>query len=108
MHTTGTELASPRDLRWTGHECATPNGRGAGSRRGGRPAHSELSTLHHVDANRRLITVAELDAMTPNERAATVGAHIVTDLAELPASFRDRVVATGHRLTAERKPAEAG
>lgn len=71
-------------------------------------ARSELSTLRQVDANRRLITVSELDAMTPNERAATVAAHIVTDLGELPASFRDRVVATGHRLTAERKPAEAG
>ena len=57
--------------------------------------------------NRQLVTATELDAMTPNERAATVG-HIVTDLAELPASFRDRVVATGHRLAAERKPAEAG
>ena len=71
-------------------------------------ARSELSTLRDVDANRRLITVTELDAMTPNERAATVAEHIVTDLGELPASFRDRVVATGHRLTAERKPAEAG
>ena len=69
---------------------------------------SELSTLRYVDANRRLITITELDAMTPNERTATVAAHIVTDLAELPASFRDRVVATGHRLTAERNPAEAG
>lgn len=88
-----------RSTQWTGGGSRTPT-----SAR----AQSGLSTLHQVDANRRLITVTELDAMTPNERAATVAAHIVTDLAELPASFRDRVVATGHRLTAERNPAEAG
>jgi len=70
--------------------------------------HSGLSRIRVVGTNRQLVTATELDAMTPNERAATVVGHIVTDLAELPASFRDRVVATGHRLAAERKPAAAG
>ena len=88
-----------RSIRWTATIRAC----------GGQPdASSELSTLRHMEANRRLITVTELDSMTPNERAATVAAHVVTDLAALPVSFRDRVVATGHRLTAERNPAEAG
>ena len=40
--------------------------------------------------------------MSPDQRAATVGAHIVTDLGELPDAFRERVLATGRRLAAER------
>ncbi|HUP76799.1 MAG TPA: hypothetical protein VM282_27435 [Acidimicrobiales bacterium] len=42
-----------------------------------------------------LITATALDAMSPDERAAAVRAHIVTDLDELPTGFRQRVVATG-------------
>ena len=49
------------------------------------------------------ITAAALDAMSPDERAAAVRDHIVTDLDELPAEFRQRVVATGERLARERE-----
>ncbi len=50
-----------------------------------------------------LLTVAVLDSMSPDERAAAVRAHIVTDLDELPADFRQRVVATGERIARERE-----
>ena len=50
-----------------------------------------------------LITAAALDAMSPDERAAAVRKHIVTDLDELPTDFRQRVVATAERLARERE-----
>lgn len=50
-----------------------------------------------------LIAAAALDAMSPDERAAAVRAHIVTDLDELPTGFRQRAVATGERLARERE-----
>ncbi len=55
-----------------------------------------------MSAKRHLVTASDLDAMSPDQRAATVSAHIVTDLAELPDGFRERVLATGRRLAAER------
>jgi hypothetical protein len=48
-----------------------------------------------------LITAAALDDMSPDERAA-VRERIVTDLDELPAEFRQRVVATAERLARQR------
>ena len=48
-----------------------------------------------------LITAEELEAMSPDERAAVVNERIVTDLDELPTEFRAQVVATGQRLAAE-------
>lgn len=44
--------------------------------------------------------------MSPDERAAAFNARIVTDLAELWPEFRDRVLATGRRLLAERNITE--
>ncbi len=51
---------------------------------------------------RKLLTALELDEMSPDERAAAVNDRVVADLDELPAEFRDRVVATGRRLAVER------
>jgi len=51
---------------------------------------------------RKLLTALELDEMSPDERAAAVNDRVVSDLDELPAEFRDRVVATGRRLAVER------
>ena len=45
--------------------------------------------------------------MTPDERAAAVADRVVTDLDELPAEFRQRVLDTGARLAAERRAASA-
>lgn len=65
-------------------------------------------TLVFVSSDRQLVTAAQLDAMSPNERAAALGEHLVTDFAELPEEFRERVLATGRRLAIERNEAAAG
>jgi len=51
----------------------------------------------------KLLNAADLDRMSPNERAAAVIARIVTDLAVLPKDFRNRVEATAQRLAHERR-----
>jgi hypothetical protein len=47
-----------------------------------------------------LITAAELDEMTPDQRAAAFNDRIITDLDELPDDFRKKVIDTAHRLAA--------
>jgi hypothetical protein len=78
--------------------------------RSGRPHQDDLrqhsSTFREVSDDRRLLTAPELDAMTPDQRAAAVGERIVTNLDELPAEFRQRVLDTGARLAAERRESE--
>ena len=66
------------------------------------------ATLAIVSSNRRLVTAEQLDAMSPNERAAVLADHIIMDLDELPEGFRERVVATGQRLATERDQAATG
>jgi hypothetical protein len=61
-----------------------------------------VATLGPMRDERKLLTALELDEMSPDERAAAVNDRVVTDLDELPAEFRDRVVATGRRLAVER------
>lgn len=51
----------------------------------------------------RLISAAEFDAMTPDERAACFAEGIVTDWDQVPEEFRERVVATAKRLEADRE-----
>jgi hypothetical protein len=51
----------------------------------------------------RLITAAELDEMTPNERADALTERIVTDWDQVPAAFREQVEATGARLAEQMK-----
>lgn len=46
----------------------------------------------------RLITAAELDEMTPDQRAAAFNERIITDLDDLPDDFRQTVIDTAHRL----------
>ena len=52
----------------------------------------------------RVITAAELDEMSPDERAQVVREHIVTDLEELPEGFRRRVEKTAARLAEQLRP----
>lgn len=52
-----------------------------------------------VADKRRLITVAELDAMSPDERARVIRASIVYDWAEVPPDVQDRIRATAARLS---------
>jgi hypothetical protein len=49
-----------------------------------------------------LITAAELDEMSPDERSRVVRERTVTDLDQLPPEFRQRVEATAARLAEQR------
>jgi hypothetical protein len=49
----------------------------------------------------RVITAAEMDQLTPDQRAAVVNEHSHTDLDALPTEFRQKVVATAKRLAGQ-------
>ena len=49
----------------------------------------------------RLITAAEMDKMTPDERALAVNERIVTDRDDVPEASRQKVIDTAHRLADE-------
>ena len=53
---------------------------------------------------RKLLTAAELDQMTPDQRAAAFRERLVTDLDELSAEFRQRVEETARRLADQSQP----
>ncbi len=55
----------------------------------------------------RALTAAELDQMSRDQRAAALHDRLVTDLDELPTTFRQRVEETARRV-AEQLPAEGG
>ena len=46
-----------------------------------------------VAKDSRFLSAPDLDAMSPDERAAALNERIVTDLQTLPEEFRDRVLA---------------
>jgi len=58
-------------------------------------------------SERELVTAADMDNMTPNERAEAVRASIVTDWAQVPAEFRAKITTTANRLIAEREAARS-
>ena len=47
---------------------------------------------------RRLITAADLDRMSPQERADAIDASLVTDWDDVPEPFRSEVLATARDL----------
>lgn len=49
----------------------------------------------------RLITAAELDKMTPDQRAAVFAERTVTNLDDVPEAFRQTIISTAERLSAE-------
>jgi Fic family protein len=51
--------------------------------------------------NRDVLTAAELDELSPSERAQAVRDGVVEDLDQLPGGFRRRVEATARRLSAD-------
>jgi hypothetical protein len=57
-----------------------------------------------MEGPREVLTTAELDAMTPDERAHALDERRVTDLDDLPSAFRARVEKTGQRLASELRP----
>jgi hypothetical protein len=54
-----------------------------------------------------VLTAAELDGMSPEERQAAFDAHVVTDLDELPAEYVARLRARTAALIAQRENAHA-
>lgn len=54
-----------------------------------------------MPANRKILSAEELDAMTPDQRAAAFDERIVHDLDELPEEFRTRIMERGRRLGEE-------
>jgi hypothetical protein len=48
----------------------------------------------------KIVTAAEMDLMTPNERAAVVEAGIVRNLDDVPEPFRSRIIAKAHEVEA--------
>ena len=51
---------------------------------------------------RKQLSVAELDQMSPNERAKAVRERLVTEPDDLPEDFRRRVFDTARRLASQR------
>jgi hypothetical protein len=51
----------------------------------------------------KVITAAEMDRMTPQERADVVDASIVRDLKDVSESFRAEIVATAKMLGEQRR-----
>lgn len=58
-------------------------------------------TLCVVAVKAKPLSAAELDVMTPDERAHALVERTVIDLDDLPPVFRARVEETGRRLAAE-------
>ncbi len=54
-------------------------------------------------ADGRRVTAAEMDAMSPSDRAEAVDASVVHSWDEVPAEFRHEIVYTAKRLSAERR-----
>ena len=52
---------------------------------------------------RKIITAAEMDRMTPQERADAVDASIIRDLNEVSDSFRAEIMATAKMLGEQRR-----
>lgn len=52
---------------------------------------------------RKIITAADMDRMSPQERADAVDASQVNDLSEVDPAFRDEVLETARQLGAQRR-----
>lgn len=55
-----------------------------------------------MSSSERVLSAAEMDQMTPTERAAAVDGSVVRDWAAVPAEFRHRIETTAQRLMAAR------
>jgi hypothetical protein len=53
--------------------------------------------------SRTLVTAAEMDKMTPQQRADAVGDATVTSWEQVPGQFRDEVMATAAEVGAQRR-----
>lgn len=62
-----------------------------------KPSASGASSVERV-GDRPFISVDELERMSPNERLAALRDRVVTDLDELTADFRNRIISTAQSL----------
>ena len=53
----------------------------------------------------KIVTAAEMDYMTPAERAAVVEAGTVKSLDDVPEPFRSRIIAKAHEVEARLRAA---
>ena len=65
----------------------------------GHSSSSGRASVIVVSELRRIVTAAEMDRMTPMERAAAVDASIVRDWDQVPPGFRREVEETARRLS---------
>jgi len=61
------------------------------------------SRVHDVGDPIMTITAADMDRMSPRERADAVDASQVNDLGEVDPAFRDEVLETARQLGAQRR-----
>ena len=61
------------------------------------------ANLFVVTSKRKIVTAAEMDRMSPQERADAIDASVVRDWNRVPPTLRREIVATAHRLDAERR-----
>ncbi len=60
------------------------------------------ANLFVVTRQRTVVTAAEMDRMSPQARADAIDASVVRDWNRVPPTLRREIVATAHRLDAER------
>ena len=53
--------------------------------------------------NDRIVTAADLERMTPQERADVIDASVVTDWNDVPESFRAKIDANARHLGEQRR-----
>ena len=68
----------------------------------GRPSPTPRS-VRGVDGPEDIVSAAELEAMTPQQRAELIGAAIVTEWTQVPESFRVRVNERARTLGEQRR-----
>lgn len=64
---------------------------------------SESRRIEDVGQPRKIITAAEMDRMSPQERADAVDASQVNDWNEVNPTFRDEILETARELGAQRR-----
>jgi hypothetical protein len=60
-----------------------------------------------MSEQRKMITAADLDLMSPNQRAAAFDERVILDVEELPEAFRAQVMETSAVLAAKLDSAAA-
>ncbi|MCW2752356.1 MAG: hypothetical protein JWR83_3466 [Aeromicrobium sp.] len=68
-----------------------------------RRATFDRANLVPVSESMHLVTAADMDGMTPAQRASIVDGSVVRDWSAVPADFRQQIEETASRLVAARR-----